>query len=497
MLQPLADASELDRRRRSKRRQLNDEHPGPGRRHRSTPRDRPVGEQADGAQESGAVPSIGRMVQMTARRYRSGPMTSRSSAVRRSRRLVTALFVALLAFTGTVAVVSWPRATPVPVSAALPNAEGTTPASAPSAESPAPSREIAGGGAELPARRRRTRVPSPRSCPRPPRPRRRLRARGPRGARPKAPVAPQQAPLEVRDPGRLGDDHPRRRDHLDRDQRIRKRAQEDPRQGRHGLRARERQQDLHVGPDHGPRQRGQADLDTRVSTILPKVRIAGKATVRQLLDHTSGLPDYFLNGKIDRALFGDRAREWTTRDSFRYVGKPIFPAGKGWYYSNTNYALLALIAEAVDDRPLSEQLRSRFLGPTRAGPHLRTDRRAPRGPDRARLPGHGFREPARLHRPVRRQQGHALHFRRDRGPGRWFDGSLVHGRRALGTGALRRRGPAPATVRAMVADAQHSPLPTAGRLRAGRPGDDARRPTGAGSFGPTGRLPVARAPPAG
>jgi len=88
-----------------------------------------------------------------------------------------------------------------------------------------------------------------------------------------------------------------------------------------------------------------------------------RLTVRQLLDHTSGLPDFFLNGKIDRALVTDRARKWTTRDSFRYVGKPIFPAGKGWYYSNTNYALLALVAEAVDDRPLSEQLRSRFLDP--------------------------------------------------------------------------------------------------------------------------------------
>ena len=129
---------------------------------------------------------------------------------------------------------------------------------------------------------------------------------------------------------------------------------------------------------------GKLDLDARVSTILPKIRIAGKATVRQLLDHTSGLPDYFLNGKIDRALFGDRAREWTTQDSFRYVGKPIFPAGKGWYYSNTNYALLALVAEAVDDRPAERAAAQPVPRPARARPYLRTDRRAAR---RARSPG--------------------------------------------------------------------------------------------------------------
>ena len=108
---------------------------------------------------------------------------------------------------------------------------------------------------------------------------------------------------------------------------------------------------------------GALDLDARVTTFLPKVKIAGKATVRQLLDHTSGLPDFFLNGKIDRALYADRGRTWTTADTFRYVGKPIFPAGKGWYYSNTNYYLLGMIAEAVDGRPLAEQVRVRFLDP--------------------------------------------------------------------------------------------------------------------------------------
>ena len=206
----------------------------------------------------GAVPSIVRMVQTTAKRYRSGPMTSRPSAARRSRRLVTALFVALLAFTGTVAVVSWPRSTPVPVSAALPTAGDTQPAGTLPEASPAPSREIAGGGAELPA----SAPPNPDAVapvvPTATPPAGGGRARCPGGARPEAADAPEQAPVEVRDPRRLGVDHPGRRVHLDRDQRIRERAQEDPRRGRHGIRARERQQDLYVGPDHGPRRRGEA-----------------------------------------------------------------------------------------------------------------------------------------------------------------------------------------------------------------------------------------------
>ena len=290
-------------------------------------------------------------------------MTSRPPAARRSRRLVTALFVALLAFTGTVAVVSWPRSTPVPVSAALPTAGDTQPAGTLPEASPAPSRDIAGGGAELPA----SAPPNPVAV---------------------APVAPTAAPPEEEDALAVPEVLDRKLQ--TRLNKLRSKyaipgvsvsiilADGSTWTGTSGfanVRKKTRVEDdtafalASVSKTYTSAlimalaAEGKLDLDTRVSTILPKVRIAGKATVRQLLDHTSGLPDYFLNGKIDRALFGDRAREWTTRDSFRYVGKPIFPAGKGWYYSNTNYALLALIAEEVDGRPLSEQLRSRFLDP--------------------------------------------------------------------------------------------------------------------------------------
>jgi D-alanyl-D-alanine carboxypeptidase len=139
---------------------------------------------------------------------------------------------------------------------------------------------------------------------------------------------------------------------------------------------------------------GRLDLDARVTTILPDVRVAGRATVRQLLDHTSGLPDYFLNGKIDRALFGERARRWTSAETFRYVGKPIFPAGKGWYYSNTNYRLLGLIAEEVGGRPLGEQLRERFLAP------LELDRTWDQVSDEPRGPvAHGYRVTGTKARP--------------------------------------------------------------------------------------------------
>ena len=43
--------------------------------------------------------------------------------------------------------------------------------------------------------------------------------------------------------------------------------------------------------------------------------------------------------------------------------QPYFRPGKGWHYSNTNYLVLGLIAERVDGRSLSAQLRARFFEP--------------------------------------------------------------------------------------------------------------------------------------
>ncbi len=201
---------------------------------------------------------------------------------------------------------------------------------------------------------------------------------------------------------------------------------------------------------------GALDLDARVSTLLPEVRIAGKSTVRQLLDHTSGLPDYFLHGKIDKALFGEPGRAWTTRDTFRYVGKPIFPAGRGWSYSNTNYRLLGLIAEAVDGRPIADQLRDRFFRP------LGLDRTYTQVTEDARGPvAHGYRVTGTAAKPTFRD---------------WSDGTAVvpftsvvtaagaAGSLAATSGDVARwaralyRGEvlAPATIAEMVADSKRT-----------------------------------------
>lgn len=108
---------------------------------------------------------------------------------------------------------------------------------------------------------------------------------------------------------------------------------------------------------------GRLRLDDPVARYLPALELDPHITVRQLLDHTSGLRDFFLAPKIDAALQGDPGRRWEADDALAYVGKPYFKPGRSWHYSNTNYLLLGLLAEHVGRAPLGDQLRDRFLEP--------------------------------------------------------------------------------------------------------------------------------------
>jgi D-alanyl-D-alanine carboxypeptidase len=112
---------------------------------------------------------------------------------------------------------------------------------------------------------------------------------------------------------------------------------------------------------------GRLRLTDSAATLLPPLKkpIDGRITIAMLLDHTSGLHDYFLNPKIDKPLQADPSRAWSTDDALRYVGKSYFPPGRGWHYSNTNYLLLGLIAERVTGQPLGAAIRASLLEPSR------------------------------------------------------------------------------------------------------------------------------------
>jgi D-alanyl-D-alanine carboxypeptidase len=98
-------------------------------------------------------------------------------------------------------------------------------------------------------------------------------------------------------------------------------------------------------------------LDDTVQRWLPGLVPNGDAiSVRQLLNHTSGLPDYvdlpFYLRLLQEPLTTYRPLDLVQR---AVAQPPLFAPGTGWSYSNTNYILLGLIVAAADRVPASLQ----------------------------------------------------------------------------------------------------------------------------------------------
>jgi D-alanyl-D-alanine carboxypeptidase len=109
-------------------------------------------------------------------------------------------------------------------------------------------------------------------------------------------------------------------------------------------------------------------LEDTVERWLPGVVPNGaQITLRQLLNHTSGLFAYGGDPGFVAAAFRDPLRVWTPREivAIATAHPPNFAPGAGWSYSDTNYFVLGLIVEAATGRSLASELRRRIFAPLR------------------------------------------------------------------------------------------------------------------------------------
>ena len=120
---------------------------------------------------------------------------------------------------------------------------------------------------------------------------------------------------------------------------------------------------------------GRLDLD-KVATdyvdleLLGKVPNAGKASLRSLLNHQSGIPTWEFSEEWIRKGRGsgmDLDHVWGKTETLEYVAgddlQPDFAPGEKYDYSNTNYTLLGLVVEAVTGKDLTAEIRTRLLAP--------------------------------------------------------------------------------------------------------------------------------------
>ncbi|MBX7466647.1 beta-lactamase family protein [Streptomyces sp. MAG02] len=116
-------------------------------------------------------------------------------------------------------------------------------------------------------------------------------------------------------------------------------------------------------------------LDQTVGQLLPGV-VSGNGndgrtiTVRDLLQHTSGLSDYVYDVFPEpsaQTYFANRWRSYRPEElvALAMRHQSDFPAGTRWAYSNTNYVLAGMIIEKITGRTWEQQVHDRILSPLR------------------------------------------------------------------------------------------------------------------------------------
>ncbi|RRQ48386.1 class A beta-lactamase-related serine hydrolase [Maribacter algicola] len=99
-------------------------------------------------------------------------------------------------------------------------------------------------------------------------------------------------------------------------------------------------------------------------------------TIAHLLQHTSGLPDYFTDKTVDGSpkiinqLLMDTDKSWSPEEMIRFSKekmKPHFVPGDGYQYTDTEYVLLALLVEKVSGLSLDEFFKQHIFQPLGMG----------------------------------------------------------------------------------------------------------------------------------
>jgi D-alanyl-D-alanine carboxypeptidase len=116
---------------------------------------------------------------------------------------------------------------------------------------------------------------------------------------------------------------------------------------------------------------GLLDLDAHVSTYLgtepwfTHLPNHADVTVRQLMNHTSGIIRYEFNERFIDDVLATPLRIWRPEEQVAYVfdSDPPFGAGEGWEYSDTNYLILGMIIEQLTGATYYRELERRILEP--------------------------------------------------------------------------------------------------------------------------------------
>jgi D-alanyl-D-alanine carboxypeptidase len=112
-------------------------------------------------------------------------------------------------------------------------------------------------------------------------------------------------------------------------------------------------------------------LDEKVATYLgketwySKVQNAETITIRQLMNHTAGIEEYYELGDFMQRLRNEPDKTWTPVECIGYTFErpPLFAAGTDWSYADTNYLILGLVIEKILKDDAYKVIQRNFITP--------------------------------------------------------------------------------------------------------------------------------------
>lgn len=133
---------------------------------------------------------------------------------------------------------------------------------------------------------------------------------------------------------------------------------------------------------------GRLDLDLPIRTWLPELPVCKPMTLRQVLNHTAGLPDYAGMASYQQAVRTMPESAWEPDRFMELLSDEtlLFAPGQGWSYSNLGYMLIRRILERVSGMTLAENLATRIAAPLGLSETRFVSRREDAG---ALTPGYG------------------------------------------------------------------------------------------------------------
>jgi D-alanyl-D-alanine carboxypeptidase len=88
-------------------------------------------------------------------------------------------------------------------------------------------------------------------------------------------------------------------------------------------------------------------------------------TIRMLMNHTSGLEEYYELKNNMNVLISNPEKMWDPEEQIELLSRraPLFEAGKGWGYADTNYLVLSVILKKIYSKPLFDEIVQRLILP--------------------------------------------------------------------------------------------------------------------------------------